>query len=90
MIKMDLIQTVGPYLIPVATFLAGYLGGKRKSKAEADISELEATGKAIAIWRQLAQDFEKKFNELQAHVNKLEIENEKLYERIYELEKNTK
>jgi len=87
---MDLIQTIGPYLIPVATAAVGYLSGRKKSKAEANISELEATSKAIEIWRQLAQDLEKQIKELREHVIKLEAENEKLYDKIYELEKSQK
>jgi len=84
---MELLKEIGPYLAAGITAIIGYFSGKRKSKAEADITELEATQKAIEIWRKLALDLERQIKELREHVNKLEQENENLYQKIYELEK---
>lgn len=78
--------------ISITTMLVGYLLGKRKQDAEtkvteaqANSSELDATEKAVAIWRNLAQDLKKEVDELRLLINELREENLKLKEEISHL-----
>lgn len=78
--------------ISITTMLVGYLLGKRKQDAETKVteaqassSELDATEKAVAIWRNLAQDLKKEVDELRLLINELREENLKLKEEISHL-----
>lgn len=78
--------------ISITTMIVGYLLGKRKQDAEtkvteaqANSSELDATEKAVAIWRNLAQDLKKEVDELRLLINELREENIKLKEEISHL-----
>lgn len=78
--------------ISITTMLVGYLLGKRKQDAETKVteaqassSELDATEKAVAIWRNLAQDLKKEVDELRVLINELREENLKLKEEISHL-----
>lgn len=51
-------------LIGICGTVIAYFAGRRKSKADADNSELEATGKAITIWREMAMEFKQQADEL--------------------------
>ena len=57
--------------ISIITMIVGYYIGKRKQDAETSVveaqassTELDATEKAVAIWRNLAQDLKKEVDEL--------------------------
>lgn len=50
--------------------------------AQTHISELDATEKAVAIWRNLAQDLNAQVQELRALIVELRQENEKLHIEI--------
>lgn len=50
----------------------------RVTEATAHTSELDATEKAVAIWRNLAQDLKKEVDELRNLIIELRQENEKL------------
>lgn len=78
--------------ISIITMVVGYLLGKRKQDAETKVteaqassSELDATEKAVAIWRNLAQDLKKEVDELRVLINELREENLKLKEEISHL-----
>ncbi len=78
--------------ISIITMVVGYLLGKRKQDAETKVteaqassSELDATEKAVAIWRNLAQDLKKEVDELRLLINELREENLKLKEEISHL-----
>lgn len=67
---------------------------RRKQKAEAEGSELDNVEKAVAIWRQTAEDLHKEINELRqqiadlkSQVNNLQTENYKLQREIEKLRK---
>jgi uncharacterized coiled-coil DUF342 family protein len=75
------------YLIPVILFVLGHLSGRRKSKAETELLEMQTTEKAVAIWRQLAQDLKSEVAELHDLVGELKEENGKLRHEINELKK---
>lgn len=57
-------------LIGFSGAVIAYFAGRRKSKADASNSELEATGKAITIWRDLATEFKKQVDELKKEITK--------------------
>lgn len=78
--------------ISIITMVVGYLLGKRKQDAETKVteaqassSELDATEKAVAIWRNLAQDLKEEVDELRLLINELREENLKLKEEISHL-----
>lgn len=78
------------YLIPVVLYILGWASGRRKSKAETELVEMQATEKAVAIWRQLAQDLKTEVKELRTLVDELKEENEKLQEEINQLKTTIK
>ncbi len=45
---------------------------RRKNRADAQGSELDNVDKAVSIWRNLAQDLEKKIEELEGKIKALE------------------
>lgn len=79
--------------VGIATALVGYLLGKKKQDAEtrvteaqAQFSELDATEKAVAIWRSLAEDLKREVDELRILINELREENGKLKDEIGHLQ----
>ena len=79
--------------IGIATAIVGYLLGKKKQDAEtrvteaqAQYSELDATEKAVAIWRGLAEDLKREVDELRILVNELRSENDRLRQEIEHLQ----
>lgn len=72
---MEIFQSV---VIPVLTALgagfSGWLFGRRKQAAEAVASELETIEKAVAIWREIAQDLKKELEAQSAEIAKLRDE----------------
>ena len=59
----------------VSTLLSSsgvYIFMRRKYKAEARMSELDTVDKAISIWRNLAQDLEKKVDDLEQKIREME------------------
>lgn len=54
-------------LFPIVTTLvaafSGWFFGRRKQKAEAVSTELDAVEKAVAIWRQIAEDLKRRQDE---------------------------
>lgn len=75
-------------LASLFTGLGGFLAGRGKTKAQTDLIELQATEKAITIWRQLAQDLNAKVNELSKQVEQLHKENRELRRELNELRRN--
>jgi len=65
--------------VGIATAVVGYLLGKRKQDAESSVTELDATEKAVAIWRNLAEDLKREVDELRSLVAELREENLKLH-----------
>lgn len=87
---MDLLINGG---IAIVTMVVGYFLGKKKQDADIRVSdaqvytsELDATEKAVAIWRNLAQDLKKEVDELRNLINELRSENEKLKNEIDQLQ----
>lgn len=79
--------------VSIATMVVGYFLGKKKQDAEtrvtaaqAQFSELDATEKAVAIWRNLAEDLKREVDELRVLVNELRAENDRLREEIERLQ----
>lgn len=72
-------------LIGVASTASAYVIGRKKNKAEvrkieaiATVNEIEATEKAVAIWRGLAQELKSEVEHLRNLVNELREEIEEL------------
>ena len=78
---------LAPLLSAIAIALVGYVLGRRKQASEAALNEIQATEKAIAIWRQLAQDFQKEILELKDVVDELKQENARFKHEINSLKK---
>lgn len=66
---------------------ATYIFTRRKQTAEAQSNELENVQKAIAIWRQSAQDLKAEFDSLQKEYDQLQEIVRKLHEERDELKK---
>ena len=67
---------------------------RRKQTAEAEGSELDNVEKAVAIWRQTAEDLHKEINELRQQITdlrrqigELQSENDRLIREIEEIKK---
>lgn len=67
---------------------------RRKQTAEAEGSELDNVEKAVAIWRQTAEDLHKDINELRQHITdlrrqigELQSENDRLIREIEKIKK---
>lgn len=64
------------------TTIGGWFVGRRSRVAKAAVSELEATERAIEIWRTLAQDLKKEVDELREIVDDLRQQNETLKKEV--------
>lgn len=72
--------------------ILAWLFTKKKQDAETKVteatahsSEMDATEKAVAIWRGLAQDLKKEVDELRSLISELREENDKLHLEINKL-----
>ena len=63
-----------PFLLTIAGGFSGWFFGRRKQKAEAFQSELEAIEKAVGIWREIAQDLKVELTEQGLQLQKLQDE----------------
>lgn len=54
-LELLMMYVIGPAITIVASYIT-YLQGRKKTTAEVKSNELDNTEKAIAIWRNLAQD----------------------------------
>lgn len=70
-------------VIPFVTGVIGWLGGKRKRKADAAHTELENVQQAIKIWRGIAEDLSKKCTDL---MHELEIQRDQNKQLVKDLE----
>lgn len=86
-------------LVPVITTMAGafsgWFFGRRKQQAEAQASELETVEKAVAIWREIAQDLKKELalqsdeiGKLREEVSTLRRDNARLLTELKIIKKN--
>ena len=82
MISEELIT--GAVATAVGSMLS-YIIGKRKSKAETAILEIEAVNKVAAIWRGLAEGLKTEVDELKKEVEQLVEENKELNKKINDL-----
>jgi len=71
-------QLIDTLFVPALTTLAGafsgWFFGRRKQQAEAVQSEMQSVEKAIAIWREIAQDLKKELSEQTVQIEKLRDE----------------
>ena len=92
-------QLLDNLIIPILTAFAGafsgWLFGRRKQAAEAVASELETVEKAVAIWREIAQDLKKelevqsaKIVKLSAEVSTLRRDNSRLLKELKSINKH--
>ena len=79
-------------IVAIATGTMAWLFTKKKQDAETKVteatahtSELDATEKAVAIWRSLAQDLKKEVDDLRNLILDLRTENERLHDEINKL-----
>ena len=61
-------------IIGVLSGVAGWVVARRKNLAEAHISELDAVEKAVAVWRELSEQLQKKYEMLLQRQDELEKE----------------
>ena len=91
----DLLKNILIFIIgPLITLLFGWVLGNRKSIAEVRILELDATTKAIQIWRDMASAMQEELKDLHAErlreVTELKEEIVKLQKIVAELQKENK
>ncbi len=67
---------------------SGWLFARRKNRLEQESKEIENIEKAVAVWREIAEDLKKVIDEKQNLENSLRQEIAELRERIRELENN--
>lgn len=79
-------------IVGIGTATLAWLFTKKKQDAETKVteatahtSELDATEKAVAIWRGLAQDLKTEVDELRSLISELREENDKLHQEINKL-----
>lgn len=80
-----MIQTlydIAPYLTAILTGAGGLFIGKRKRKADAAHAELENVQAAIKIWRETAEAFETKCNELMAEMEVMRKQNVEVLQKL--------
>lgn len=91
-------QLIDTLFVPILTTLAGafsgWFFGRRKQQAETMHSELQTIEKAVAIWREIAQDLKKELaaqslqiNELRQEVSTLRRDNVRLLTELKAIKK---
>jgi septal ring factor EnvC (AmiA/AmiB activator) len=68
--------------VSVITGLAGWIAGRRKNVALTQSVELDNIEKAVEIWRKLAESYAEKLQGIQADINKISVENDKLKQSV--------
>lgn len=66
MLNSDWIAIIG-----LVSSIGSFFAGKRLSKAQAQNSELDATAKAIKIWRELTEDLRKEVEKLRVEIDEV-------------------
>lgn len=92
----SLITTLlAPIITTIVGAFAGWFFGRRKQQAEAVMNELETVEKAVAIWRQIAQDLKaemelqsKQILSLRTEVEELRKDNAGLLQELKRIKKN--
>lgn len=77
-----------PTLTAFAGAFSGWFFGRRKQAAEAVASELETVEKAVAIWREIAQDLKKELAEQTAKIEAQSAKIVKLSEEVSTLRRD--
>jgi len=54
--------------------VGSFFAGKRLTKAQAQNSELDATAKAVKIWRELTEDLRKEVDKLRVEINEVTLD----------------
>lgn len=67
-------------IVGILTGLGGWFTARKKNNADAKMSELDVIEKAIAVWRNIAEDWQKRYDALQQRYDEL-------HERQIEMEK---
>ena len=69
----DLQENIVNYILaPIATAIAGWFLGRRKSAAEASSTEIENVEKSLAIYRGIITDLESQIKSLKTQITDLE------------------
>lgn len=67
---------------PVATYLIGWITGRRKHLAETESAELANIERAIGIYRKLTEDLEKEMADLKHELTEVRRQNEELMRKL--------
>tara|TARA_R110002153_G_scaffold1965_3_gene9720 strand:+ start:1253 stop:1531 length:279 start_codon:yes stop_codon:yes gene_type:complete len=79
------ISTIMQYATPVLTLVFGWLGGRKKGKAEVSKIEGNALGIMQDTYSQLVTDMKERYNELQEEIDALKSINSKLTASVKKL-----
>ena len=81
------ISTILQYVLPVATLAGGWLGGRRKGKAETSKIEGNALGIMQETYTQLVSDMQDRYISLQKEIDALQLLNKNLTKSLRALKK---
>jgi peptidoglycan hydrolase CwlO-like protein len=66
----------------------GYIFGRRKQRAEAQMSEIDNVSKSLAVYREMIDDLSRRINEQNKEIQKQEAEIRELREEIRKMKSN--
>lgn len=58
-------------IVGILTGLGGWFSARKKNNADARMSELDVVEKAIAVWRQMSEDMQKRYDDLRKRYDSL-------------------
>jgi hypothetical protein len=69
MLSSDWIAAIG-----LISSIGSFFAGKRLTKAQAQNTELDATAKAVRIWRELTEDLRKEVDKLRVEIDEITLQ----------------
>ncbi len=77
-------------IVGILTGIGGWIVARRKNKAETKITELDAVEKAVKVWRDLSEELQKRYDNVQKKLQEMEMEMEGLRHDCYQLSQENK
>jgi len=81
------LETLAPYALPVLTLVGGWLGGRRRGKAETKTIEGNALSIMQETYTQMVSDMQDRYVTLQKEIDSLQVLNKNLTRSLNSLKK---
>ncbi len=81
------LETLAPYAIPVITLVGGWLGGRRRGKAETKTIEGNALSIMQETYTQMVSDMQDRYVTLQKEIDSLQVLNRNLTKSLSNLKR---